>query len=123
MDMNDFVSSEYLKADDLKGRSLRATIAAVTIEQLGQARESKPVVSFVGRNKRLVLNKTNTRTLIAGFGAESSGWVGQTVELYAAEVELQGRPTLGVRLRVSAQKASATPAPTVDSELNDDIDF
>ena len=47
-------SNKYLKAADLKGRSVVVTIQAVVEEMVGQGRdtEQKPVLSFVGKEKK-----------------------------------------------------------------------
>lgn len=54
--------SKYLKAADLRGRSVKATISAITLEEFmnrtTKAREKSAVIWFEGKNKGLVINKT-----------------------------------------------------------------
>ena len=54
-------SQKYLKAADLNGSPAVVTIAGVALEMVGQGKdaEEKAVLSFVGREKTLVLNSIN----------------------------------------------------------------
>ncbi len=129
MDMGEFVSSKFVKAEDLAGQVVRVTIAKVGIEEVGQAKDRKATLSFVGKDKGLVLNRTNTKALIDAFGKDSDAWVGQKIELYATETLFQGKPVQGLRVRPAPKKAApkapvvTAPEPAADDELNDDINF
>ena len=50
--------SKYLKAGDLDGHAVAVTISHIAMEEVGQG-DVKPVLFFAGKEKGLVLNKTN----------------------------------------------------------------
>lgn len=105
--------SNYLKADDLQGRRPEVTIERLALESF-EGEGEKYILYFAGKDKGLVLNVTNTRTLIDALGDESDDWIGATVELFTIDVDFQGRLTKGLRLRVvSAPQRERRPAPPV----------
>jgi hypothetical protein len=67
--INDYFPSRYLKAHDLKGKTPTVTIARVTFDQVRGGRtgsvETKAILHFAGKDKGLLLNKTNARAIIA----------------------------------------------------------
>ena len=107
-------ASNDLKAIDFKGKNMKLVISDVEERHYdarqGQAASDKLALHFEGREKTLVLNKTNTRTLINGYGPDTNGWVGKPVGLTTQETEL------GEGWVVRALEA---PEP----EFNDDIPF
>lgn len=107
MKMSDAFPGSYLKAPDLQGRTVAATIADVRMEDLGG--EEKPVLYFVGKDRGLVLNKTNAGALVSAYGDETTAWTGQPVELFVARVMFQGRMVDGIRVRVPAPAPQAAP--------------
>lgn len=103
----------YLKAQDLQGRTIPVTIADCRMEDLGG--EEKPVLYFEGKERGLVLNKTNASFLVDAYGDETSQWRGRPIELYPARVQFQGRMVDAIRVRVPApplhQPAPGAAAP------------
>lgn len=86
MDMTQYTGSEskYLKAGDLGGKNPTleiSDVALVEFERDGGGKEVKPTISFVGKQKALVLNATNTEKLCKKFGGDSEGWIGKKVLL------------------------------------------
>ena len=81
--------------------------------------EVKPVLFFEGKDKGLVLNKTNSNTISAAYGDETDEWVGMEIVLFETMVEFQGQRKPGIRCFVPPQK----PQKPGDQELNDDIPF
>jgi hypothetical protein len=123
MRVSDVFPSNYLKASDLQGRTLRVTMDRVEVEQIGQDR--KPILYFVGKQKGVVLNKTNAGNIAIMFGEDMDEWGGSDVELFPTMVDYQGRSVEAIRIRpVRPQKQAAAPAPAkVGAELNDDVPF
>ena len=130
--------SNYLKASDLNGRAVRVTIESVSMEKIGDDR--KMVLHFVGKDKGLVLNKTNANRIVEAVGSdETDDWEGTRITLYACKVDFQGkrvdairvddRPgstTLPPKVRAAAERAASPvdedePRPPVITE--DDIPF
>ena len=117
MDMNVFSSAmfEYLCAEMLPdgGRTVSLTIKAAAEETVtGPRGESQRVVlSFRERPKKLILNKTNARTLAKALGPETDDWPGASVVLGVESVKVgkQTVPSIRVRSATAAQRR-ATPA-------------
>lgn len=94
MDMTKYAATESndLKAADFVGKNLKVTIESVEIRSYearnGQPAQERAALHFLGREKTLVLNKTNTKTLINAYGANSDGWTGKEIGLTTHETEL-----------------------------------
>lgn len=104
--------SQYLKAADLQGKRVTVTMAHVQMEDIGS--EQKPILYFQGTDKGLVLNKTNSNTIMAAYGYETDEWNGQAITLVEAMVDFQGRTVAAIRIVVPkvatiAQKPHRTP--------------
>lgn len=98
------------------------------MEDVGDA-ERKPVMSFEGRSKTMVLNKVNSRTIAALYGDDTLMWQGKPLVLFPAQVDFRGDTVEAIRVR--APKPPATPKPPVREQLsenpgddmNDEIPF
>lgn len=111
MKISETFASKYLKAVDLKGRTVRVTITSVFSETLDQGR-TKPVLFFAGAQKGLVLNRTNSETLAMAFGDETDNWIGAEIELFPMMVNFQGQmqPAIRVKVPAAADSFNAGPA-------------
>ena len=65
MRMGEVFGGEHLKSADLQGRRVVVTIERVSMVKYEDG--AKPVLHFVGKDKGLVLNKTNANILASGF--------------------------------------------------------
>lgn len=101
--------STYLKAVDLQDKTIKVTIDHYQIEDVGDG--SKPVLYFVGKEKGLVLNRTNADELSISFGDEMDNWSGKIIELFTMRVSYQGRMVPGLRVRAAQQQIRPAPAP------------
>jgi hypothetical protein len=97
MKMSNLFPSKYLKASDIEG-SATFKIKSVDVEKMGDG-EVKPVLSFVGQDKALVMNKTNGNVLVSLYGDDTDEWTGQKIQLVATTTEFGGRVVDCVRLR------------------------
>ncbi len=97
MDMNAAFPSENLKAADLSGNERTLTIDKVTIEMIGD--DQRPVVHFQGEAQRLVLNKTNSNTIIGMHGAESDHWTGRQITLFPTYTDFGGKQVACIRVK------------------------
>jgi hypothetical protein len=134
--------SNFLKASDLNGRAVKVTIESVTMEKVGEDR--KPALHFVGKDKTLILNKTNSNRIEEATGTdEMDDWAGWTITLYSCKVDYQGKRVDAIRVddrpgtstaphrpqRAAAARASDPPAEEFDSRdaappvTDDDIPF
>jgi hypothetical protein len=98
MDINSCFPGSYLKAQDLQGRTVTVKIDRVQVEVVGD--EEKPVAYFMGKDKGLVLNKTNAGTIAVLHGPETDQWIGREVKLYPTKVQFQGGMVDAIRIRV-----------------------
>jgi len=105
--INELYPSNYLKVSDLQGASPTVTIETIKIETLGQGEDSenKPVAYFRGKEKGLVLNKTNTLTVAGFYGDETDNWLGKPIRLIESPVSYNGKTTMAIR--VHPEKPSA----------------
>lgn len=125
MNINDAFPSKYLKASDLKNRTVNVVIENVAIERLGN--DNKVVVYFEGKDKGLVLNKTNAN-MIAEITEqqEMDNWIGHKIAVYPTHVDFQGKRTPAIRVEYPvnggtlAGQPPPPPPPPVD---DDDIPF
>lgn len=127
--------SNYLKAGDLGGRAVRVVIESVTMEKVGEDR--KLVLHFAGKEKALILNKTNSNRITEAVGSdETDDWEGWTITLYSCKVDYQGKRVDAIRVddRPGASKpaqrnAASRPAPPVEEAdapppiSDDDVPF
>ena len=96
MDMSKYGSSDSqdLKAADFIGKNLRVVISAVEVRKYpaneDQAATEKPALTFQGKEKTLVLNATNTKTLCTAYGVMDSDWVGHEIGLTVADYTAKG---------------------------------
>jgi hypothetical protein len=96
--LNDAFPGKHLKAADILGRRVNATIDSVSLEDIGDD-ANKLVVHFKGKDKSLVCNVTNARVIeeIAGTD-ETDDWAGVQIVLYTAKVDFQGRRVDAIRV-------------------------
>lgn len=117
MNLNQLYPSNYLKAEDLQGREVTVTIDRVVVEKLGQ--DEKPIMYFQGKQKGVVLNKTNATNIGSVYGSETTAWTGKKVTLFPAWVDFQGKSVQAIRIRPAfdgqaqqpVQQPQAAPQP------------
>lgn len=119
MNIKSAFPSRFLKAADLQGRRVIATINTVSMEDIGDDGQ-KPVVYFEGKDKGLVLNVTNANMIeeIAG-SAETEEWGGVQIVMYPTKVDFSGRRVDAIRVDYPAN--GKPKPPPVDS--GDDVPF
>ena len=114
MNINDqFTASKYLKAADLKGSVAKVKIRDVTVEEVGSDR--RMVAWFQGKEKGMVLNKTNAMTIGETLGPDTDAWTGAEIEVFSMKVEYQGKMVDGLRIRVPRRSPAQRPAPVANN--------
>ena len=133
MKISEEFPSKYLKAADLQNREVRLTMANVEIEKLGE--DNKPILYFKGKEKGLVLNKTNANTISDDYGDDTEDWYDQPLILFSVMVDFQGKVGPAIRVRVPTAKDNKVSAPKradpissgpdrpVGATMDDDIPF
>lgn len=113
--------SNWLKAEDLKHQEHEATIAGAALVEVDNKQRIE--LRFVGREKKLLLNKTNADTLVYAYGDDTDGWVGKQLILYPTIAQFQGKTVPAIRVRPKLQAAAPVTrsveqaaAPVVDPD-------
>lgn len=111
--VNDLYPSKYVKASDIGRNRPTVTIETWRIEKMaGETGENKPVIYFVGKEKGLVLNRTNAQIIESFLGSDIDRWVGKPILLYVAKVPFQGRMTDAIRVDMPPQQTTRPPQPS-----------
>lgn len=122
--INDAFPSKYIKASDLQGTEPVVTIKRVAFEDVGKDKERKPIVYFKGKDKGLVLNKTNANKIVQLSGrGDTDDWKGLQIKLYATETQFAGETVDCVRIKgVTNGKSMAAKALPVAQPDEDEDD-
>ncbi len=109
MKISDEFPSQFLKASDLGGRDIRLTMDRVDREKIGQ--DLKMVLYFKGKQKGMVLNRTNAFTIGDAYGEDTEDWSDQPIILFSIKTEYQGKVVDGLRCRVPTARDNKPPKP------------
>lgn len=120
MNIDDVFPSNFLKAADLQGQTPTVTIDRIEMQDIGDDR--KAVIYFQGKQKGVVLNKTNATNISERHGKETGNWIGKKVVLFTAWVDFNGKSTEAIRIRPAQEFASGLPAQQQTSGANDYAD-
>jgi len=80
----------------------KAEIESIKVEELRTqdgTTANKPVLYFKGKEKGMVLNKTNAKTIAELYGNNTDDWLGQKIVLFKDECEAFGKRVECVRVR------------------------
>lgn len=126
MKVSEAFPSRFLKAEDLRGKKVAVRIKFVEMEKVGE--DTRPVITFVGKDKVLTLNKTNALMISKIVGTDDMDeWGGKQIVLRPDVTTFGGKPIDCIR--VEAAPAASTPAPEPEalefdsSDDNDDVPF
>lgn len=132
MELSSVFGGDSLKAADLQGQEHSVVIADVQMKQFDNG--NKLVISFQGRKKALICNKTNANRIAYAYGSNTDHWVGKEVILYPDLVDFQGKPVEAIRVKPPMARAAprdvAPPmgnaprqAAPARADLDDEIGF
>jgi hypothetical protein len=114
MKVSEAFPSNFLKAEDLggidSGRSVKGIIKDVEPWK-DKDGNGKINLGFTNSAKRLLLNKTNARTVAKAYGDDTAGWVGRPVIIYVAMVQYMDDMVEALRLRIPQGPSPAAPPP------------
>lgn len=121
----------YLKHEDLQGKNVRLTIEEVANEEIkgDHGVEKKLCVKFVGKDKGLILNRTNADSIAEIAQSEDTDdWCGHQIVLYPDKTKFGGKTVDCIRIRAAAATAPKMPPPPPEPEpvtelTDDDIPF
>lgn len=114
-------AADLIEAEKRTNRNgVTLTISKVVQEELQSERgkQKKAIIYFRemeqrtdgGENKRLVLNKTNMRTIARLYGYETNDWIGKPVTLFPSTCEVAGQVTDCVRVKATIPQREEKPA-------------
>lgn len=115
---------QYLKAADLQGKRVRVVIDKVDMEDIGG--ETKPVLHFRGKNRGVVLNKTNANAIWGINGSDDTDdWPGTEIVLFPSKTDFQGKRVDCIRIDPPDQSApkpqpQPKPAPQAEPDFADE---
>lgn len=117
---------DYLGSWDLpEGRDVVVTIQSVKGGELtgvGGKKSKKPVITFEGKDKKMICNKTNAKAIAGMYGNHVEKWAGKKVALYVSTTRDPSTggdiPCIRVRPQVPAS-SKAAPAEEADPDKAD----
>jgi hypothetical protein len=135
MKITEAFPGNFIKASDLQGKEVTVTMDEVRREELGQGadKETKPVLYFKGKERGLVLNKTNANAITEMYGDETDDWHGKKIVLVARFVEFQGKEVEAIRIKRPTRHVEEDEPPareieqpvrrSLKDQISDDIPF
>jgi hypothetical protein len=138
-DVNSIYGGGFLKAADLQGREVTVTIDRVELVELDDGK--KLCLHFKGKDKGLLLNKTNSVNVASMYGPQTDGWLGKPVTIGTSWVDFQGKSVEALRIRPRAPQPDhqapaqyqpqpqaapvhhGAPAPAPAHDFEDEIPF
>jgi len=111
MKLNQVFKSNYLKAEDLQGRTVQLRVEKADVVDFDDGQ--KVVLHFVGKDKGLVCNKTNCSVMQEITGSDDTdNWTDCMIMLTVRKVEFQGKLVPALRILLPDQApAPVRPAP------------
>ncbi len=109
MKISDEFPSQFLKASDLQGKEVRVIMGRVEREKIGN--DTKPVLYFKGKDRGLVLNKTNASTISDGYGDDTDDWFDNPLILFSVKTDYQGKVVDATRCRIPTAKDNRQAPP------------
>lgn len=97
-----FDDKEHLYAFDLDGREVTVTIEKVYAGELqgDKGRKSKkPIIKFVGKEKKLACNKTNGKAIATMYGSNTDDWAGKQITIYPTTTDFGGETVECIRVK------------------------
>jgi hypothetical protein len=112
MKISQIFPSRWLKAAELGPDGLELTIRKVTLEEVGEEREQKPVMAFDETDKKLVLNITNSKAIAALTGLDDTdAWPGHKIKLVKVKVKVSYDEKTADAIRVEPPAPAAAKLP------------
>ena len=122
-----YLKAAHMMTEDGAQRDVTLTIERVEkdveLTMVGGVKDFRPCVHFVETQKkakpnmdlRLILNKTNTKTIAELYGSKVKDWNGKRITLYAGD--FNGKPCIRIRNKVPPSNGKNGTASN-DGQLN-----
>lgn len=103
--------TNWLSAGDLpKGNKIPVVVSEITEVDFGNDGK-KLGLRFEGKEKGLVLNKTNAKSISYVYGPDTDDWVGKEILLYSTMVDFAGKDVPAIRVDVPMATATDSDIP------------
>jgi len=119
-------TSPWLSCEDLDGiGEVKCEVEGVLAHRNATMQDGRKqpllyAVKFKGKERQLVLNATNRKTLVALYGTDVKQWTGKTVTLFVQDGVRNpaGGKTKGIRIRnnQSTNQLKETPCPNMTTK-------
>ena len=110
MDYRALYERLYLGAFELLGQDVTVKIAKVegaTLVSEGNKKSKKPVLSFDGKDKKLALCKTNSKTIAAMYGNDTEQWIGRYITIFPTTTHFGKDVVECIRIRPTVPQRKA----------------
>ena len=101
--------SKYLKGAELMGKTVTVVIDGIDprapLKKTDGSTEYRPLLRFKGKDKLMVLNKTNAQAIAKMHGSEVRKWIGKSIRLRAERVTAFGKDWDALRVVPDKGKA------------------
>src|SRR5882672_6382643 len=87
-DFRTLFDRDYIGAFDLQGRDVTVTIIKVIggeLTAMGGRKSKKPILYFEAKDKGMITNKTNAKTIATMYGNFTEGWIGKRITLFVSQ--------------------------------------
>lgn len=111
-DYRKFFDKEMLGAWDLPDRDVVVTIASAgggELTGLGGRKTKKPIISIVGKDKKIAINATNGKAIAGMYGVYVQDWVGKKITIYKTQTQMGGETVDCIRIRPQIPTAASKP--------------
>lgn len=110
MKISNAFPSKYLKASDLQGKTVIATIGKVIMETFTNG-DTGIVMYFQGKQKGMSLNKTKGTIIGDAYGDDTDNWTGKQITLSPGKTMYQGRTYDVINVSIPQGQTMAAPQP------------
>lgn len=94
-DPTKYAQSKWLKGSDLNpDQYITVTVERAYEKEFEATKETKPILDFSDLEQSLILNRTQITAMIELFGPNPDAWIGQRINLSAAQSDYQNKPTI-----------------------------
>ncbi len=98
-------NSNFLKAEDLKGLKIRCIISATECDDFFKEGKENIALTFQGKEKKLLLNKTNANAIASSYGDEETEWVDKEILMFPSTTEYNGKTVPCIRVMIDKPEA------------------
>lgn len=117
MRVSEMFPKKYATGEDLKGRHLTLTIAAVEQEKSfipGKGEQKIFVIYFENAQKGIILNNRMAYQIAAIYGDETESWTGKRITIYPVPMTVAGEHRIAIRAKKPANGDTSPPAEMVE---------